>query len=59
MPPNVAAVLAALMDAITQYDVGATIQDDDVDKWNCVTRAKRELQATLEQNGLLKQEPGP
>lgn len=39
--------MVALRDAITQYDVGATIADDDVDKWNSVIKAEKELRVLI------------
>ena len=38
-------------DAITQFDVGASISDDDVALWNNVIRTSKELQAALSEQG--------
>lgn len=36
-----------LTSSITQFDVGATIGDDDVKLWNRIIKANRELNALL------------
>jgi hypothetical protein len=39
-----------LTNSITQFDVGATIGDDDVKLWNRVIEANRELNALLSED---------
>lgn len=45
---KITAATKELDDAITQYDVGASIQDEDIPLWNAVVAAARKLVVAIE-----------